>query len=743
MQAFAATPAPTASGTELEEVIVTAERRTVDIQNVAASVSVRTGDELAVQGRYTTRQILEDVPGVVAVDNNSVNLGGSDVQGNNITIRGITPGPSASTSPNGISGAPGVAVYTDGVYEGIGNAYDIDRVEVLRGPQGTLYGRSATAGVVAFHTRNPSLDAFGGNAGVEIGNYDLQHYTAAVNIPLGHGFAARVAADYRNQGNGYYDQAAAIAKTQNGRVKLLWSPNDDFSLLLGFADEVNDNYSGGNNKLPVASIPTLAITSSNGPLLPGRKQQRQFWAEANWNVGPATITYLPAYRTWEQRDNNLVDNNFLGEGVALKQLFLTPQDTFMTHELRVASKDGSAIQWLAGAFYYHNVLHNSNHNALTSPSGVEVAVLSDTVDQKDTLDKGLFAEATFPLMTSLRMTLGARYDDTRVIVGEYFFNDPYSACGNTIGIPYPPPGSTFTCTGPATASVPPPPGASTPPGGVELNFHNFNYKARFEYDLTPKNMLYGMLSTGFRPGDAGVRANGVGYLLNTVDSEKLTAIEAGSKNRFLDDSLQLNVGVYYYNYHGFRTSYIPDTPNPLDPAVNFQSTVALTVPAHNYGAELELQYRLTAHDRFGFNYNYVESRWYDKPVAFAQAQSETKRAMTPYSMNADYEHVFTLPGGSTLSGRIDGRFQAGHLNQNLHSDWLRLGYEQYVYVGSRTTGNLTGTWASEGGRWTISAYVRNFTNKTYTTYAVAGSPVNLNVTYSDPRTYGAQAAVRF
>ena len=156
----AANPAPAAAGNELEEVIVTAERRTVDIQNVATSVSVRTGEELAAQGRYTTRQVLEDIPGFLAVDNNSRNTGSADVQGNNITIRGIAAQNSAAGGVSGISAAAGAAVYVDGVYEGIGSGYDIERVEALRGPQGTLYGRSATTGVVAFHTPNPSVDGF-------------------------------------------------------------------------------------------------------------------------------------------------------------------------------------------------------------------------------------------------------------------------------------------------------------------------------------------------------------------------------------------------------------------------------------------------------------------------------------------------------------------------------------------------------------------------------------------------------
>ena len=92
-------------------------------------------------------------------------------------------------------------MYVDGVYEGVGSGYDIERVEVLRGPQGTLYGRSATTGVVAFHTRNPTLDGVAGNAAIEFADYDLQHYTAAVNIPMGDKFAARLSGDYYDQGN--------------------------------------------------------------------------------------------------------------------------------------------------------------------------------------------------------------------------------------------------------------------------------------------------------------------------------------------------------------------------------------------------------------------------------------------------------------------------------------------------------------------------------------------------------------
>jgi iron complex outermembrane receptor protein len=274
---------------------------------------------------------------------------------------------------------------------------------------------------------------------------------------------------------------------------------------------------------------------------------------------------------------------------------------------------------------------------------------------------------------------------------------------------------------------------------MTANFHNFNYKARLEYDLTQKNMLFGMISTGFRPGDARIASR----LPNLVPAEKLTSFEVGSKNRFLDDSLQLNAGLYYYRYQGFPATYVPNTPRLDDFITNRQNIKDIVVPARLMGGELELLYRFTALDRVGLNYNYVESKWKDKPAAFAAAQPETKRALTPTTITANYEHLFKLAGGSTLSARIDGRYEAAHLTQNLHVDLITLGFEQYANVSSRTIGNLSAAWVSEGGRTTISAYVRNFTDKRYYGYTVGGNLRALDVTRNDPRVLGASVAVRF
>jgi iron complex outermembrane receptor protein len=722
----AANPAPAAAGNELEEVIVTAERRTVDIQNVATSVSVRTGEELAAQGRYTTRQVLEDIPGFLAVDNNSRNTGSADVQGNNITIRGIAAQNSAAGGVSGISAAAGAAVYVDGVYEGIGSGYDIERVEALRGPQGTLYGRSATTGVVAFHTRNPSMDGFNGNASVEVGNYDLTHYTAAVNVPLSNTFAMRVSGDYYKQDQGYYSQATRGQGTRtNARAKMLWKPNDTFSLLVGAAYEKREAFGGGTSY--TALLPTYTLRITNAIVYPGTKDSRQYWAEANWDLGAVTLTYLPAYRTWVQ-DDTQISTNFFNTGQNSRTSQTTPIDHFLTHELRVASKDDARVKWQGGFFYYHNNLNNNVLQQYETVAGVKGAILSQSNDLKDTLNQGVFAETTIPFTDSLRVTLGARYDDTKVVVNESLYQDPYMLCGNNIGVIAPlPPGQ--ACTGPGTGNAPLPPATTI---NVPLTFHNFSYKARLEYDLTPKNMLYAMASSGFRPGDAGV-SNGAA---NILPAEKLTSFELGSKNRFLDDSLQVNAGVYFYDYQAFHTFYQTNIFIPI-------SFVNVAVPAHNIGGEVEVQYRLTAHDRIGLDGSYVQSRWYDKPAGFALAYPQTKRAMTPYTFNANYQHVFNLSNGSTVNARIDGRYEAAHASTDLQAQYLAIGQDQYVQLGSRIIGNLSVGWTSDGGRYSASAYVRNFTNKRYTGYTVSTTLTQLGVNYSDPRTYGAILSARF
>jgi len=254
-------------------------------------------------------------------------------------------------------------------------------------------------------------------------------------------------------------------------------------------------------------------------------------------------------------------------------------------------------------------------------------------------------------------------------------------------------------------------------------------------------MLYGMISTGFRPGDIGISRlppappPAPGYAPNILSVEKLTSFELGSKNRFLDDSLQLNAAVYYYDYEGFQTSY------RVLPTDFF--AIPITVPARNIGLEVESLYRITSHDRVGGSYSYVNSSWKDEPAPFAAAYPQKQRALVPHTVNAYYEHVFSIPGGSSLAARVDATYYSAHRSEDLHAVLLAQGREPYVELGAQTIGNLSATWSSKDGRLSVTGYARNITNERTATYTYQGAPFSYGVDWNDPRIFGAIVSARF
>ena len=230
---------------QIEEVIVTAERHTANLQKTAASVTVRTGGELALQGKYSVANILEDVPGI------SAGGGATDNPGTGVVVRGVLP----DLTPAGDSAVATTAMYTDGVYQGIGGDYEISRVEVLRGPQGTLYGRSATGGVVSTYTKDPTPGEFAADITGEYGSFNLSRLVGSVNIPLGD-TAAVLVSGQEFERNGYdwsivptalKDGAKEAGKDHlaEGRIKFLWQPTEDLSVLIGYAKSIEHGHSGG------------------------------------------------------------------------------------------------------------------------------------------------------------------------------------------------------------------------------------------------------------------------------------------------------------------------------------------------------------------------------------------------------------------------------------------------------------------------------------------------------------------
>lgn len=758
----AAQPAPAdqaANSDGLDEIVVTAERRESTLQKTGLSVTVRDGAELTSQGRATLSQIIEDVPSVTFVPNNTWSTrAGSDMAGGNVAIRGVIAGgiPGNST----LAGPPPTALYTDGVYEGIGSSFDISRVEVLRGPQGTLYGRSATSGAVVFHTNDPNFDGFSGDLTGEYGSYGIRHYSGALNAPITDTLAVRVAGNYYAHDG--FEPSQGRTETSSARIKLLWKPSADFSLLVGGALEYNKTQSVGvagafttpgtivyhpiyDNAGNAAwranpNATGLKALADESSVLPGKNNFRQVWAEMNWNVGFATLTYLPSYREWYQ------DATVYGSGGPndwVIQTMKVPNDSFLTQELRLSSNAGSPLIWQVGVMYY------SNKVDLTKKSDyLQSGATSYSIDaHRKTTDLGFFGEATLPIGDTLRLTGGLRYDITKVRTDEV-----YSALASTAGVAVGgcQPTGTVACTYYSVSTA-------TSPDGGPRTFRDLTFKARAEFDLSPRNMLYAMASSSFLPGDvqAFTAAAPAGSATPQVvkvaayDEETLTAYEIGTKNRFFGNKLQINAAAFYYDYGGYQASVSLDPGNPA-------SAVIANMPARMIGGEIEAEYRFTRHDTFSLNYSRNDARFTDVSpsrgltgTAYANEYGVDSRIdkiwnVVPSSVSGSYNHVFETPGDSTLTAHVAGRWMAGHYLNNVATRVYNGGGYAWLYADDAAVGDFDLTWRSKNDRVSITAYVRNFTNERYLTAALLTSPTGGGYGYlSEPRTYGVVLSAHF
>jgi iron complex outermembrane receptor protein len=830
----------------LEAVVITAERREEDIQKTAVSVSVRTGDQLQAEGKYTLAQILQNIPGVSGGE--SVNTGttagsggGTDNTASGVVIRGIKS--NSGTGGSITSTAASAAIYVDDIYNGIGGGYDIGRVEVLRGPQGTLYGRSAVAGAVGTYTKNPELDKFGGTASVELGNNEVgaaqvRHYTGALNIPIiTDKLAVRIAGNRYTSTPTYENNTGGASRQTGGKIKVLYKPTEQLSVLVGAALQENWGNSGGNTGVTITqpSLNKIVITKSaidQTTIYPGTNSYRQVWAKLDWDLGFASLTYIPAFRNWHSdQTNNLntsttstptpftpgpanglgcVQNNTqLLQYQNGLQCFYQPAktafDEFITHEVRFASNADSKIQWQTGAAYYFNQVENHTDNEFVDANGQGTYVdscnhppqnydtnpASPTYGQcikggntkyiqyatthKKTSAVGVFAEGTYPIMDTLRFTAGLRYDYTKVTVREFYYaHGNYTCLGGT---------DLFTNLG---ASNPGNPAATA---GCNLStdsgirrYHNLTYKARLEYDLTPENLVYGSISTGSSPGDVSITVNG-NYVPSVLDlkSQTLTAYEIGSKNRFLDNTLQVNGDVYYQDYGGYQRADVNiGTVEPL-----FTSVVT---PVKFYGFEAEFLYQITPKDRAGLNIGYTHG-WYANPnqvvyttvgvggaagtpVTLGQyIYFQSITGIVPLTVNLTYDHDFDLEDGSALTLHGEMKYTSGYRpgdspTQTSYFTTTKVGttgacvancgktYNSgqinalYNYAPPAYLFNANATWRSKDGKYSINGYVKNIFDNRYKTggswsiNSTTGA-VTTSASVADPRSFGFVATINF
>ena len=366
-------------GAQLGEVIITSEKRETSLQKTPISVTAVKGSTLRAQGISTIDQVLRDVP--------NIQVQGA-ARGFVVAMRGI-----GSDLPPGV-GESSVSTNYDGVYNfraeaGTLGLFDLERVEALRGPQATLYGRNATGGVVNFISRNPTFN-LGGYGLVEAGNYGLLRAEGALNVPLSDKMAIRTSFAGINR-NGYLTNGQNDAVGMGLRTKLKYLFSDNTDIVLNF----EYNKLGGKG----FGFSTINDFNSGNPLKNNTTENQsqdyesyKFWFDFNTEIGPGVLTVLPSY----QVAKGVV---FGDNGMGL-QRSEDPKEAIQTSfEARYASKPESKVNWVVGYYFY----------------GLENNIAGFNGDGQDkTESSSFFGQITVPLTERFRAVAGLRYaSDTK------------------------------------------------------------------------------------------------------------------------------------------------------------------------------------------------------------------------------------------------------------------------------------------------------------------------------------------
>lgn len=634
----------TASSTEkassssgLGEIVVTAERRTVNVQDAPISVSAVSADTLKANNITQITGLNGIVPGLVVAKG-----GGGE---RDISIRGI-----GSETPENTNTQPGVSYHINGAY--IFNsiaataAYiDVQRVEVLRGPQGTLFGQGSTGGTINVVTAPPVLGQWTGYLDGSIGNYNYYEGKGALNVPLGNTFALRGAFQFvKHDGYGYATQVPGYGRyglddedNTSFRLGAKWAPTSNFSIQLN-AINYNSKTHGPEQKNILDPAPNPRVVTQD---YPGKDYIRTqlYTGVVTWRTPVAVIKSISSFQkllSQQSWDADGLDPTLFSQatyipafygGYAFDHVALWQSRTkSYTEELNLSSPSAGPFFWTAGAIYLHskNSQYINEYKGFGSQNPFAPALPMDTQVGSNPLisqltyaenssvtreEYAFYAQVTYDVLPKLKLTGGVRYNHDKA-TGTF---------------------DAFSNGTPDQTS-----GAYLQPAPVPArNDHAWTGKAAAQYTFNPNHMAYASFTVGFKPGGTNANeANGGGALnlgfgigvLPTYKQEKVYSYEIGTKNEFLNRTLQLNADAFFYNYKNMQ--FLNEDPVP------FAQGISNVPDTHIWGAELQAAWLATPSLRFDASGSWLEGKVTSHFLALdpqaATAAQDAINLQTPY-----------------------------------------------------------------------------------------------------------------
>lgn len=691
----------------VDEVIVTAQRRDQDVQDVPVTVTVLGGEEIAEARIQTVGDVVTRTPGLQfdAYPSSEPRL----------SVRGV------SSSDRGAAGDPSSAVFVDEIYYGRPAAinfesFDLARIEVLKGPQGTLFGRNVVGGAINIVTNRPSLGGFDAAIEGSLGNFDARDLSAYVNAPLGQdGTAAIRIGGSIHQRDGYVDRIVDGVRegsvddrdSASGRIQLRFEPTQAFRLNLT-ADVARDRDSGPSIRAiadtGVDALSGLYVLNDDRDFTAATfdgQQDRDTWGlrgQAEYDLSFASLRYLGSYRDLDYFAfydfDGAATPDGLPPGIGGISGGTDEQSEITSHEFQLRSLPESRATWVAGLYRYHadTVRLATSYLDLSALFG-DVFNEFITADSQTT-STAIYGDISWPVNDRLNIFGGARYTrDEKEIVSTGLSNAPgtFNVNDEYVGV------------------------------AAQDDWGAATWRLGADYHITPAIMIYASVSRGFKSGGYQESPGDAIEAATTYDPEFITNWEFGVRSRLFDDALTLNASIYRGDYTDLQVRVPSGTGVKTSNAgsARIQGLEAEAIWDIGNGFEIAATYAYT-HARFT-DYTTVEA---GVPVDYT---GNRVTRVPDHKVTISPSYTYALNSGATLEFAADYAYES-----SIWDDASNVGpefREPTHIVDARFV------YTDPSSRWSFVLWGKNLTDEQTRTYQGTLAGITF-AAFNPPPTYG-------
>jgi len=669
---------------QLDQLVVTAQRHEQKLQETPVSVSVFSPQQLEHKAVARIDELKYDIPNVTMQQNTATSSGAK------IFLRGVGQDESMFTSD------PAIAIYIDDVYIPRQNGamfdlLDVERIEVLRGPQGTLYGRNATGGAIRYITRKPKGDErLVGE--LTVGNFGRLDGRVLYNTRVGEqtDISASVMSRHRdgtmyNESTGKMVNDSSVVAARAG----ISHPFGEASTLYLNADVLRES-SGPSYATPIRrvdgkTVPVLGSLYHTRSDLQGginRMEQEGFAATVETDMGWGLIRNIAHYRQMDAEMYVDVD----GTDQLRYHLFQDQDQKQHGYELQLISSGDGPVSWTGGVFYFHEKNHQPTRNDMRAIGGTNIVA-------QDTDAMAVYAQATWAVNDRFNLTFGGRYSYEKKDLSIDAFR---------------------------------PDGAPNWAVRKAKSWSSPDWKFIADYQLTDNLMAFASVATGFKSGGFNGRGSSPATV-TTIDEEVLTSVEAGLKAQLLDDRVRLNATYYRNDYEALQLAAVD---------ANGVLFVMNASGALIHGIELEGQAQVTRHFDLSATVGTINARYKDyEPWNAGRFEGKALKHAPELQWQVSANYVRPVGAGQVVAtGQVaytDKYYQNQELSE-LHA------------TPAHTIVNARLAYEHDGGKWTVGLWGKNLSDKRVSAGGFDIPGLGVAVMYpSMPRTFGVDFKYRF